>query len=58
MAGQKITAGEALAWGLIDRIVQPADLTSTAEALCADALAAPEGHAGRIKAMIPAGPKR
>jgi enoyl-CoA hydratase len=58
MAGQKIAAEEALAWGLIDRIVQPADLTSTAEALCADALAAPEGHAGRIKAMIPAGPKR
>jgi enoyl-CoA hydratase len=58
MAGQKIAAEEALAWGLIDRIVQPADLISTAEALCADALAAPEGHAGRIKAMIPAGPKR
>jgi enoyl-CoA hydratase/carnithine racemase len=54
MAGQKIAAEEALSWGLIDRIVPAADLAQTAEALCADALAAPLGHTGRIKAMIPA----
>lgn len=53
MAGQKIGADEALAWGLVDRLVPEADLRATAGALAADALAAPEGHAGRIKAMIP-----
>lgn len=53
MAGQKIGADEALAWGLVDRLVPQAGLMSAAEALAADALAAPEGHAGRIKALIP-----
>ncbi|MGL4281126.1 MAG: enoyl-CoA hydratase/isomerase family protein [Albidovulum sp.] len=53
MAGQKIGAEEALAWGLVDRLAPQADLMAAAELLAADALAAPEGHAGRIKAMIP-----
>lgn len=53
MAGQKIAADEALSWGLVDRLVPQAELMSAAEALAADALAAPEGHAGRIKALIP-----
>ncbi|HQU67017.1 MAG TPA: enoyl-CoA hydratase/isomerase family protein [Albidovulum sp.] len=53
MAGQKIGAEEALAWGLVDRLVSAADLMAAAEALAADALAAPNGHAGRIKALIP-----
>ena len=57
MAGQKVGAEEALAWGLVDRIVPPADLVAAAEALCADAVAAPEGHAGRIKALIPGLPR-
>lgn len=54
MAGQKIAADEALSWGLIDRITPAPILAGAAEALCADALTAPDGHAGRIKAMIPA----
>ena len=53
MAGQKIAADEALSWGLVDRLVPQAELMAAAEALAADALAAPEGHAGRIKALIP-----
>lgn len=53
MAGARIEAPEALAWGLIDRLCQPETLLTEARALCADALAAPPGHAGRIKAMIP-----
>jgi enoyl-CoA hydratase len=52
MAGQKIGAEEALTWGLVDRLVPLPDLMTAAEALAADALAAPEGHAGRIKALI------
>lgn len=53
MAGQKIGAEEALVWGLVDRLVAPAELMAAAEVLVADALAAPAGHAGRIKALIP-----
>lgn len=53
MAGQKISAEEAVAWGLVERLVPQADLMATAEALAADTLAAPDGHAGRIKALIP-----
>jgi enoyl-CoA hydratase/carnithine racemase len=50
MAGQKITADEALSWGLVDRIVDaPA---KEAEALVADVLAAGTSHASAIKAMI------
>ena len=53
MAGQKIDAEEALAWGLIDRIAPPEALGALVDRLVADVLAAPEGHAGRIKQMIP-----
>ncbi|SMO74662.1 enoyl-CoA hydratase/isomerase family protein [Paracoccus laeviglucosivorans] len=52
LAGQKIAADEALAWGLIDRIAAPDALLGEAEALCADALAAPQGHAAAIKRML------
>lgn len=52
MAGQKIPAEEALAWGLVDRLVAPDDLMAAAEALCADALAARAGHVVAIKGMI------
>ena len=51
MAGQKIDAAEALAWGLVDRLGD--DPLRMARDLAADALAAPAGHPGRIKAMIP-----
>ncbi len=52
MGGQKIESGEALAWGLIDRIVAPGALMEEARALAADTLAATAAHAGAIKAMI------
>jgi enoyl-CoA hydratase len=53
MAGARIDAPEALEWGLIDRICAPDELMDAARALTTDACAAPAGHAGRIKAMIP-----
>ncbi|MFW8593664.1 enoyl-CoA hydratase/isomerase family protein [Cribrihabitans neustonicus] len=50
-AGQKITAEEAYAYGLIDRIVEPEALMETAEALLADSLAAePETARAILKA--------
>lgn len=51
MAGQRITADEALAFGLIDRIVEPEALLETAEALCTDVLAAQPEIAAGIKRM-------
>ena len=53
MAGQKIDAEEALAWGLVDRIVPAGALTETAAALAADALSAAPAHVAAIKALIP-----
>lgn len=52
MGGQKVEADEALAWGLIDRIVPGEALLDTARTLAADVLAAKPGHAAAIKAMI------
>lgn len=52
MAGQRIDAAEALAWGLIDRIAAPDALMDTARALAADALSAAPDHVAAIKAMI------
>lgn len=52
MAGARIEAAEALAWGLIDRIVEADHLMAEAEALTADARAAKAGHAAAIKGMI------
>lgn len=52
MAGQKIDASEALGWGLVDRIVDPSDLISTAYQLAADAQIATPAHIAGIKAMI------
>ena len=47
MSGQKISAEEAYAFGLVDRIASPDDLMPTARALVADSLAAkPEIAAG------------
>ncbi|MBC7139359.1 MAG: enoyl-CoA hydratase/isomerase family protein [Defluviimonas sp.] len=53
MAGQKIDAAEALAWGLIDRVVPAAELMAAVAALTADARAATPGHVAAIKAMVP-----
>ena len=52
MAGQKIETDEALAWGLIDRIVPGEALMDIARTLAADVLAAKPGHAAAIKALI------
>jgi enoyl-CoA hydratase len=51
MGGQKITAEEALAFGLIDRIVEYDALKEAARDICTDSVAAPIDIAHRIKAM-------
>lgn len=55
MAGARVTAEEALAWGLLDRIVAPEALMDTARTLAADALVAGASHVAAIKAMVPPG---
>ncbi len=50
MAGQKIEAGEAQTWGLIDRISD--DPVQAARALAQDVLGAEAHHVAAIKAMI------
>ncbi|GGD19987.1 enoyl-CoA hydratase/isomerase family protein [Sinisalibacter lacisalsi] len=52
MAGQKISAEEALAWGLVDRVVPGEGLREAVSDLCADALGARPEHVAGIKAMI------
>lgn len=52
LAGQRIEADEAAAWGLIDRIVPPDALMDTAQALAADALGATADHVAGIKRML------
>lgn len=51
MAGQKIPADEALAWGLIDRIVD-GDVIEAAQELAADTAGASKEHATAIKRLI------
>ncbi len=51
MAGQKIEAAQAQAWGLVDQIVDGEDLIDRAMALGADVLAADSTHIAAIKAM-------
>lgn len=53
LGGAKIAALEALAWGLVDRIVAPETLLDSAATLASDALAAAAGHLAGIKGMIP-----
>lgn len=48
LSGQRIGAEEALAWGLIDRIVAPEALMDSAMALAADALAADQSHVAAL----------
>jgi enoyl-CoA hydratase/carnithine racemase len=55
MAGARVEATEALAWGLVDRITDRATLLDTARTLAADTLAASAAHAAAIKRMVPAG---
>ena len=51
LAGEKISAEDALAWGLIDRIVPAEDLLAICHALTEDAVAGPDGHVRAIKAL-------
>lgn len=51
MAGQKVDAETALAWGLFDRIVAPEALIDAARGLAADTVAADPVHAATIKGM-------
>lgn len=53
MAGQKIDTAEALAWGLIDRMVPGAELMEAVAALSADARGASPEHVAGIKALVP-----
>ncbi|MGB3246820.1 MAG: enoyl-CoA hydratase/isomerase family protein [Sulfitobacter sp.] len=51
MGGQKIDAQEALRFGLIDRIVEPADLLTHAKMLCEHTIAAAPEFASSIKVL-------
>ncbi|MGY6705590.1 enoyl-CoA hydratase/isomerase family protein [Roseinatronobacter sp.] len=53
MAGARIAAPEALAWGLVDRLAEPEALLADAMALTQDAAAASGDHVAAIKHMIP-----
>ena len=52
MGGQKILADEALSFGLIDRIVDTADLLDHAHSLMTDSAATTPEHCAGIKGMI------
>ena len=52
LGGLKIEAADALAWGLIDRIVPEGGLMEAAKTLAQDALGASPEHVAAIKAMI------
>jgi enoyl-CoA hydratase/carnithine racemase len=52
MAGVKATADEALAWGLLDRVVAPEALLAEVATLAADAQGASTDHVAAIKRMV------
>lgn len=52
MAGEKIDAVEAQAWGLIDRVAAAEGLMDVARGLVADSVAARPEHAAAIKRMV------
>jgi enoyl-CoA hydratase/carnithine racemase len=52
LGGARIESGEALAWGLVDRIVDADGLQAAADSLAADALTASPAHLAAIKAMV------
>lgn len=53
MGGQKITSDEALAWGLVDRVVDRDRLTDEVQSIASDVLAADASHIEGIKNLIP-----
>ena len=52
MGGQKITADEALSFGLVDRLVEVEDLMPTVREIAKDALAAKPSHIAGIKGLV------
>lgn len=52
MAGQKVDVAEAMAWGLIDRVVEADALMDVAQGLVTDSVAAAPEHAAAIKRMV------
>ena len=52
LAGARIGAEEALAWGLVDRLAPADGLIAAATALAEPALAAAEGHVAALKARV------
>ena len=52
LAGARLSASEALAMGLVDRLVPAEGLAEAANALVAEAAAADPAHAAALKAMI------
>jgi enoyl-CoA hydratase/carnithine racemase len=52
LAGARIGAEEALAWGLVNRIAAPEALMDTARDLAADVLAASLDHGRALKGMF------
>ncbi len=53
MAGAKVDAPTALAWGLVDQICAPDTLLTEARDLANDAIGAHKAHVAAIKGMIP-----
>lgn len=53
MGGRRIDAAEALAWGLIDAVVDAAGLDAAVDDLSAAALGAERAHIAAIKALVP-----
>ncbi|AJE45114.1 enoyl-CoA hydratase/isomerase family protein [Celeribacter indicus] len=53
MAGQKVSAEEALGWGLVDRLVPASEQPEAVLALAEAARAADPAHVAGIKALIP-----
>lgn len=53
LCGQRISAAEALAWGLYDRVAAEGALDDLVAELAAPALSAEPGHLARVKAMLP-----
>jgi enoyl-CoA hydratase/carnithine racemase len=52
MGGAKVTAEQALSWGLFDQLVEPEALDETVETVFADCLSAEPSHVAAIKRMI------
>ncbi|MCC5983728.1 MAG: enoyl-CoA hydratase/isomerase family protein [Rhodobacteraceae bacterium] len=53
MAGQRVDAQTALAWGLVDALAEDGAALDTARALATDAAGAGAAHVAAIKRMIP-----